>query len=204
MIKSWNYIVENDERLHRMMSDSLSIYDQALYYQRQSYFETKEHGKIKTYSYNELWNIVKDVDKIKISKLDINIKQYIVRQVCTSWLSFIKATIAYKKDPSKFTGQPKMPKYLYKKKDWNIVQVDKTRFRKINEELNQFNLPCSDYTIHIPKQIRIKDIRQVTIQRYFSKIKINIIYEDEEVIKNEYDLNSVIGVDLGVNNLCRS
>ena len=34
MIKSWNYIVENDERLHRMMSDSLSIYDQALYYQR--------------------------------------------------------------------------------------------------------------------------------------------------------------------------
>ena len=56
-----------------------------------------------------------------------------------------------------------MPKYLYKKKDWNIVQVNKTRFRKINEELNQFNLPCSDYTIHIPKQIRIKDIRQVTI-----------------------------------------
>ena len=202
MIKSWNYIVENDERLHRMMSDSLSIYDQALYYQRQSYFETKEHGKIKTYSYNELWNIVKDVDKIKISKLDINIKQYIVRQVCTSWLSFIKATIAYKKDPSKFTGQPKMPKYLYKKKDWNIVQVDKTRFRKINEELNQFNLPCSDYTIHIPKQIRIKDIRQVTIQKYYGKIKINIIYEDREVIKNEYDLNSAIGVDLGVNNLC--
>ena len=72
------------------------------------------------------------------------------------------------------TGHPKMPNYLYKKKDWNIVQIDKSRFRKVNEDYNSFNLPCSDYTIKVPKQLRIKDIRQVTIQKYFGKIKINI------------------------------
>ena len=202
MIRAWNYIVKNDDRLLIMMSDSLSIYDQALYFQRQSYFETKEQGKIKTYSYNDLWNIMKSHDKVKSSKLDINVKQYIVKQVCISWLSFIKSSIEYKKTPSKFNGKPKMPNYLYKTKDYNIVQVDKTRFRKINEEQNSFNLPCSDYKITVPKQIRLKDIRQVTIQKYFSKIKINIIYEDREVIKNQYDLNSAIGIDLGINNLC--
>ena len=202
MIKSWNYIVKNDDRLLKMMSDSLIIYDQALYYQRQSYFKTKEQGKTKTYSYNDLWHILKTHDKVKLSKLDINIKQYIVKQVCISWLSFIKSIVEYKKKPSKFLGKPKIPNYLYKKKDWNIIQVDKTRFRKVNEELNQFNLPCSDYTIKVPKQIRLKDIRQVTIQKYFGKIKINIIYEDREVIKNQYDLNSAIGIDLGINNLC--
>ena len=202
MIRSWNYIVKNDDRLLQMMSDSLSIYDQALYYQRQSYFETKEQGKIKTYSYNDLWNILKEHNKVKSSKLDINIKQYIVKQVCISWLSFIKSSIEYKKNPSKFSGRPKMPNYLYKSKDYNIVQVDKTRFRKINEEQNSFNLPCSDYKITIPKQIRLKDVRQVTIQKFYNKIKINIIYEDREVIKNQYDLNSTIGIDLGINNLC--
>ena len=202
MLKSWNYIVNNDSRLQEMMSNSLSIYDQALYFQRQKYFETKEQGKIKTYSYNELWNIYKESEIHKQTKLDINIKQYIVRQVCVSWLSFIKSNMEFKKNPSKFLGKPKMPNYLYKKKDWNIVQVDKTRFRKINEEQNSFNLPCSDYTIKVPKQIRIKDIRQVTIQKYFGKIKINIIYEDREVLRNEYDLNSAIGIDLGINNLC--
>lgn len=202
MIRAWNYIVKNDDRLLTMMSDSLSIYDQALYYQRQSYFETKEQGKIKTYSYNDLWNLLKTHDKVKSSKLDINIKQYIVKQVCISWLSFIKSIIEHKKNLSKFISKPKMPNYLYKKKDWNIVQVDKTRFRKVNEEINSFNLPCSDYTIKVPKQIRLKDIRQVTIQKYFGKIKINIIYEDREVIKNQYDLNSAIGIDLGINNLC--
>lgn len=202
MIKAWNYIVGNDERLLKMMSDSLSIYDQALYLQRQSYFETKQQGKIKTYSYNDLWNIMKDNEKVKSSKLDVNVKQYIVKQVCISWLSFVKATVEYKKNPSKFSGKPKMPNYLYKSKDYNLIQVDKTRFRKVNEELNQFNLPCSDYTIHVPKQIRIRDIKQVTIQKYFNKIKINIIFEDKEVLRNEYDLNSVIGIDLGVSNLC--
>lgn len=202
MIRAWNYIVKNDDRLLTMMLDSLSIYDQALYYQRQSYFETKEQGKIKTYSYNDLWNLMKFNDKVKSSKLDINIKQYIVKQVCISWLSFIKSSIEYKKNPTKFNGRPKMPNYLYKTKDYNIIQIDKTRFRKINEELNQFNLPCSDYIIKVPKQIRLKNIRQVTIQKYYGKIKINIIYEDREVIKNQYDLNSVIGIDLGINNLC--
>lgn len=202
MIRAWNYIVKNDDRLLTMMSDSLSIYDQALYYQRQSYFETKEQGKIKTYSYNDLWNIMKDHNKVKSSKLDINIKQYIVKQVCISWLSFIKSSIEYKKNPSKFNSRPKMPNYLYKIKEYNIVQVDKTRFRKINEQTNSFNLPCSDYKITIPKQIRLKDVRQVTIQKYYGKIKINIIYEDREVIKNQYDLNSAIGIDLGINNLC--
>ena len=202
MIRAWNYIVKNDDRLLTMMADSLSIYDQALYYQRQSYFETKERGKIKTYSYNDLWNLMKFNDKVKSSKLDINIKQYIVKQVCISWLSFIKSSIEYKKNLSKFNGSPKMPNYLYKTKDYNIIQVDKTRFRKINEEQNSFNLPCSDYTIKVPKQIRLKDIKQITIQKFYNKIKINIIYEDREVIKNQYDLNLTIGIDLGINNLC--
>lgn len=202
MLKSWNYIVKNDDYLLQMMQESLSIYDQSLYFQRQSYFETKEQGKIKTYSYNELYKLVKNTDIYKKSKLDGNIKQYVIRQVSTNWNNFIKSTITYKQNPSKFISNPKMPKYLYKIKDWNIIQIDKTRFRKINYENNSFNIPCSNYKIYIPKQIRIKDIRQISIQKYFGKIKINIIYEDREVIKNDYDINSAIGIDIGVNNLC--
>ncbi len=202
MLKSWNYIVKNDDYLLQMMKDSLFIYDQSLYFQRQSYFKTRQQGKIKTYSYNELYKLVKNTDIYKKSKLDGNIKQYVIRQVSTNWNNFIKSTITYKQNPSKFTSKPKMPKYLYKIKDWNIIQIDKTRFRKINYENNSFNIPCSNYKIYIPKQIRIKDIRQISIQKYFGKIKINIIHEDREIIKNDYDINSAIGIDIGVNNLC--
>lgn len=202
MIKTWNIIVNNDDRLLKMMSDSLSIYDQALYFQRQIYFETKGQGKIKTYSYNQLWNLVKNTESYKNTKLDNSPKTYAIRQVSQMWLSWIKSVISYKKTPSKFNGRPKIPNYLYKSKKYNLVQVDSSRFRKKDFESNSFNLPCSDYRIFVPKQIKLKDVRQVTIQKYYDKIKINIIYEDREVIRNSYDDNSCIGIDLGVNNLC--
>ena len=51
-------IIKGNDTILRLMSESLAIYDQALYYQRQRYFETKEQNKIKTYSYNELYNII--------------------------------------------------------------------------------------------------------------------------------------------------
>ena len=202
MLRSWNIVVRNDIRLLGMMSDSLSIYDQALYFQRQAYFETKEQGRIKTYSYNQLWEKVKTECKVAESKIDINIKQYVVRQVAKNWLSWIKAIQAYKQNPSKFNGRPKMPNYLYKTKEYNIIYIDSSRFRKKDSEKNSFTIPCSDYKIFVPRQIKLKDVRQVTIQKYYDKIKINIIYEDREVIRNNYDQNSCIGIDLGVNNLC--
>lgn len=202
MIKTWSIVINDDKRLLKMMSDSLCIYDQALYFQRQSYFESKNEGKIKTYSCNQLWERVKNEDKIKQSNLDINIKQQIIKQVSKSWLSWIKSNISYKKDNKNFNNRPKIPSYLYKRKKYNIIYIDSSRFRKKNYENNSFDIPCSDYKIYVPKQIRLKDVKQVTIQKYYNKTKINIIYEDREVIKNKYDINSSIGVDLGVNNLC--
>ena len=202
MRKAWNIIVANDTRLDKMMGDSLAIYDQALYHQRQSYFKTKEQGCIKTYSYKELWDLMKSSDAVKSSPLDINVKQYVVRQVCNAWYSYIKARVAYKKNPELFQGEPKLPNYLYKYKKTNIIQIDSSRFRKKDEINNSFNIPCSNYVISVPKQIKLKDVQQVTIQRFYGKTKINIIYEDTQVLNNEYDLNSGIGVDIGVNNLC--
>jgi len=122
--------------------------------------------------------------------------------VSNNWQSFIKATVAYNKNSKKFNGRPKMPNYLYKKKDFNLVQFDKLRFRKINKEENSFTLPCSDYKIIVPKQIKLESIRQITIQKFYGKTKINIIYEDKETIRNKFDSNSAIGIDIGVNNLC--
>jgi len=135
-----------------MMRDSVTIYDQALYYMRQKYFETKKQGKIKTYSYKELWNIVKGHGNITSSKLDINVKQYAVKLVISNWTAYIKACIEYKKHPEKFEAAPELPKYMsHKKKEYNIIQIDKTRFKSKDLINNAFKIPCSDVVISIPK-----------------------------------------------------
>ena len=202
MLKTLSCIVSNNIITDQMMHDSLVLYDQVLYYQRQKFFESKKVGKISTYSYKQLWDIVKNTETFKNIKLDNNVKQYVIQQVSKAWKGFMESVKAYNKNKYAFTGKPKIPNYLYKTKKFNIIYIDKTMFKKKNIEENSIMLPCSKYKIFIPKQIRLKDIRQVTIQKYYDKTKINFIYEDREVIKNEYDLNSAIGIDLGVNNLC--
>jgi len=200
MIKSWSIISKENDIILGLMSDSLSIYDQALYYQRQKYFETKEQNKIQTYNYKQLYNIVKDTSAFKESKMDYVLKQEQIRLVCKNWNSFIKSVIEYKKRPDKFKNKPKMPKYLHNKKKYSTVFIDKTRFRA--HKGNTFKIPCTDVIISYPKKIEYNSIRQVSIQPYYGKIKINFIYNDLNYNNTKTDDNSSIGLDIGLNNLC--
>ncbi|WQJ53269.1 MAG: transposase [Wendovervirus sonii] len=209
MLSAWNCIIENDEIILKMLEESSSIYDQALYFMRQKYFETKNQGKIKTYSYPDLWNLTKVSNAVIESKIDINVKQYIVKQVCSNWKAYIKACHEYKIHPEKFEAAPKIPNYLShknnnrkKKHSYNLIQIDKTRFKSKDLESNTFKIPCSDVLIKIPKQINLNSVRQVTIQKFYGKIKVNIIFNDNKITSNKLDQNSAMGIDIGVNNFC--
>ena len=156
MIRSWNTIIKSNDIILKMMSDALAIYDQALYYQRQSYFSSKEEGKIKTHGFVELYNIVKETSVFKETDLDHVVKSDPIRQVCKNWTSFIKATVSFKNAPSKFLGRPKMPNYLYKRKKYVNVCIDKTRLRYKNCKNNEFRIPCTQVKIKFPPQIKGK------------------------------------------------
>ena len=94
-------IVNNQPELLKMMEDSLAIYDQALYYQRQEYFKGRENNeRYKIYSYNDLWNTVKETQAYKESKLDIGPKTYAIRQVIKNWKTYMKALKEYYKNLS--------------------------------------------------------------------------------------------------------
>ena len=47
-MKTWSILMNPNKELLQMMRDSRWIYDQALYHQRQKFFETLKEGKIKT------------------------------------------------------------------------------------------------------------------------------------------------------------
>ena len=107
MLKAYNILVQNNPLLLSWLKDSRAIYDQALYHLRQSYFNTKEQGKISTPSYNQLYHLVSSTNYYKDSTLDAPVKAQIIRQASNNWKAFIKASIAYKNNPDKFTGIPK-------------------------------------------------------------------------------------------------
>ena len=205
MLKAYNILVQNNPQLLSWLKDSRAIYDQALYHLRQSYFNTKEQGKIKTPSYNQLYHLVSPMNYYKDSTLDAPVKAQVIRQASNNWKAFIKASIAYKNNPDKFIGIPKMPKYLYKNSDYNILIFDKNRIRTktIDYKNHTLELPkLKGYKIKLPKDLDINSIRQISVQKYYNKIKINIIYEQDDIAVQDLDYSSVIGIDIGLNNLC--
>ena len=64
-MKTWTILMNPDKEILQMMKDSRWIYDQALYHQRQKFFETQKEGKIKTFNFKELYHIVSQTDEYK-------------------------------------------------------------------------------------------------------------------------------------------
>ena len=204
MIKSWSIVTEANDTIHGMMSEALSIYDKALYFQRQRYFETKKQGDIKTYECNDLYKLVKETDVFKNAKLDYVLRTAQIRQVISNWNKYIKATMKYKEHPELFDKKPRIPNYLYKRKNYTSVYVDSSRFKKGNKKIeHSITLPCTNEVIVLPRQIEIKSIRRLILKPYYGKVKICIVYKDETKKERIYsDMHSAIGIDIGLNNFC--
>lgn len=201
-MKTWSILMNPDNELLQMMRDSRWIYDQALYHQRQKFFETLKEGKIKTFTFNELYHIVSQTNEYKEMKLDSVSKTGALRQLFSNWTGYIHSVMEYKKHPNKFTKRPNLPKYICRKSEFNLVQIDKTRFRSRGCKKNEIKLPNSNVKIRIPDKIERDSIREITIKHYHGKVKIGIIF-NETLEKIKYNRNATlsIGVDIGLNNL---
>ena len=198
MILSEMTFIRKNKNLEQMLQDATSIYNKALYYLRQSYFEGLKSGEqIKLPSSKELYNLVTKSNEWKEANCDTYVKNAAYKLTMQNFFTYFKASKSYRKNPSKFQGKPKIPNYI---KDRYIpVILDKTRLRKKKVTENQFRIPKSNVIINFSKRFEKKDIRNVSFNQCCGKIKVIISYEkkEEEPIIN----NSFIGIDIGVGNL---
>lgn len=190
--------IRKNKNLEQMLQDVTSIYNKTLYYLRQAYFEGLKSGEqIKLPSAKELYNLVTESDEWKEANCDTYAKTSSYKLAMQNFFTYFKASNAYRKNPSKFRGKPKIPNYV---KDRYIpVILDKTRLGKKKVTENQFRIPKSNVIINFSKRFEKKDIRNVSFNQCCGKIKVIISYEkkEEEPIIN----NSFIGIDIGIDNL---
>ena len=200
--------VEYDEVLDRMLRDSVSIYDQTLYYYRLEYFRCRDLDWAELPKYPSRFNVtdmVKVKDAFITSKMDINIKQECIAQASEAWTGYIRARKKYKEHLEEFTDEPQMPRYKYRKQVYNVVTVNKTRFRGSSDKY--IKLPCTDYNVRIPDGLKKEWIDQLKISYRYGKFHIVFIYNYE--LKREFErqqkkekavkLNpkAFLGIDLG-------
>ena len=124
------------------------------------------------------------------------VSQWVLKGLHHNWLSFFESLKAYREDPSKFTGRPKLPKYKHKTKGRNLLVYTLQAISK--PELEKGIIKPSQLAISVKtKQQCIKQVRIVPKNGFYV---VEVVYE-REPIQARVDPAFCVGIDLGVTNI---
>ena len=134
--------------------------------------------------------------------LPMQTAQSIVRQAVTDFKAWLEALKAYKKDPSSFTGKPKMPGYCKAdKKTFKVTNQDAALYPTKDGKGCLLKLPKMDHN-RIPFSY-LKDtsnLREIVFKPYYGKYIMTFIIED--MAPPFYpDLPNMAGMDFGTDNI---
>ena len=177
----------NYQEIQNVCHLSKNLYNYVNYILRQSFFETKSIPGM----YETITQLVKE-NQADYRALPAQVSQQTVMLVFKAWKSFFRALKAYKKDKSRFTGNPKPPKYK-DKKGYFVAVITGQSTRIKNQQ------------IHFVKDIiqpiitKTSTIRQVRIVPSTACFIVEVVYE-KDVQVTEKVAGSVAAIDLGLNN----
>ena len=174
-----------------------NLKNQAIYNVRQYYFNKKKY-----LSYNENYKMLKNSENYK--KLNSNMAQQILKEVDGSFKSFF-GLLKLAKNGQYDNKKIKLPKYLAKDGFTTLV----IGFVRLKDDIlivpysNSFKKTHQEVKIKLPPVLKDKKIKEIRIipkqhSRYF---EIQYTYEIEE-IQRELNKENVLGIDLGIDNLC--
>ena len=168
---------------------SKNLYNAANYIVRQSFI----HQGIYT-GYATVYHEVKTHEAYKA--LPTKVANDVLRLLDKNWKSYFKAVQAYRLDPSKFLGHPKLPKYKDKQKGRNILIYD---FQALSKTaLEKGIIAPSKLGITVPTQQT--NVQQVRIIPRCGFYMLEVVYEQAET-QAPVDPSFMASVDIGVNNL---
>ncbi|HLG65981.1 MAG TPA: transposase [Ktedonosporobacter sp.] len=189
------YVIDRDDPRYDAIDaaafKSKNLYNAALYEIRQSYIFTGTY-----LNYNEMDRRMQSHEAYKA--LPAKVSQQVLMQLHHDWDAFFKAHAAYKEDPSKFTGRPKLPKYKDKTKGRNLLVYTIQALSRGKKGLKRGIIKPSQLAIAVrTKQKKINQVRIVPRKGFYM---VEAVYEQEE---QQAQINPTwyAGIDIGMNNL---
>ncbi|WP_069471117.1 RNA-guided endonuclease InsQ/TnpB family protein [Candidatus Marithrix sp. Canyon 246] len=167
---------------------SKQLYNVGLYELRQTLFNHSEF-----LNYKVLYQQMKNNENW--TALPRKISNKVWKQVTGNWSHWLKALKEYKKNPSKFTGRPRLPKY---NKAMNIVTYEQGALG--TRGLSENKIRLSKTNIILDTSLIKGKVKEIKIIPQKGKFIIKATYT-EEMKNNKLDYNRIAGIDLGLNNL---
>jgi putative transposase len=171
---------------------SKNLYNQASYQIRQAFIH---EGKYLPYA--AIFHRIKHMDCYQA--LPRKVSNSILILIHQNWVAFFKANEAYKADPSKFLGRPKIPGYKDKEKGRNILIYDKQALGKRAFKKTGKLVP-SGVPLEISTKVIWEQLDQVRIVPRGSGYVVEVVYTLKER-QAAVDPRLIAALDLGVDQL---
>lgn len=129
--------------------------------------------------------------------------QQIVKQCVSDMDNFLKALVAWKANPSKFTGKPNFPGYRKKKGHSTVIITNQDA--SLYEQKGKWYLTlvfARKIPLCVGKVISGYRLKQVTVSPIHGRYQINATLESEEEQRSDdLDVKRMCSIDYGVDNL---
>lgn len=177
-----------DNRFEDICHKSALLYNFITYHYRQAIFKQQEYFA----EYEISW-LCSEFNQEDYRALPAQTSQQVIKQVFKNFKSWIQAKKEYAKNPSKFLGKPKIPKYKTGKKQ-NIV-VFTNQNAKLKAGFICFPKSCKLQ----PIKTKVDSFQQVRIIPNATCYILEVVY-NKEVNDLHLNENNFISLDLGLNN----
>ena len=191
LIRSERHIIDKNNVNYKNCIEichlSKNLYNYVNYILRQSFLATKRLP-----SEYEITTLLAKDNQVDFRALPSAVSQQTVKLVFKAWRSFFMALKSYKKDKSKFTSNPKLPKYKSK----NGLYVCAFTYNSTKLKDNKIKFVKN---ILKPVKTKVSRLKQARVIPNSSCFIVEIVYEKdvEETLKTS---GSIASIDLGLNN----
>ena len=127
--------------------------------------------------------------------------QQLLRLVDKVWVSFFRSIKDWSKNPDKYLGRPKVPKY--KSKDGKYVLVLTSQEVKLKNGLLKFPRKFNGFEFK-PRFVELSnfvDFKQVRIVPNYNSLCVELVYTVEIPDNHLGDTGCYLGIDIGLDNL---
>lgn len=181
--------------LDRLSHLSNNLYNQANFIVRQNFIYNNQY--LNYYAIDKLFrkhHYLQD----NWNQLPSQAKQQVIKLLDKNWQSFFKSIKDYNKNKSKYSGRPKLPKYR-SKGDRFLLILTSQEF-KLKDD-GYIYLAKKYDRLKIKTQLTNEKINQIRIIPRHQRFKVEVIYEKDNSLTHDLDINKVASIDLGLNNL---
>lgn len=187
------YLIKANPKLDEYSLAAHNLYNRALYDLRQGFFKKKY---IK--GYGQLDQMFKERYQKRESMLYpslgyVQSAQQTLREVTAIWQAFFKALKAYKANPSKFSGQPRLPRYLRAKRHTFFVTNQ-------NAKVKDGYLVIPKLELKLKLAPNIEKVGRIAFKPAAHGYKVIVPYKINQEIKYLPDNGRYIGIDPGIDN----